>query len=61
VVVAVLIGCATRLAMSGEQRQQMPFDTIDLGEAAALVCRLGRFGEIEGEMDWHQRIERKRE
>jgi hypothetical protein len=61
VVVALLVGCATRLAMSAEQRQQMPFDIIDLGAGPALVCRPRRLGEIEGKMDWHQRIERKRE
>src|SRR5205085_5251253 len=58
---AVLVGRAVRLTMSAEQRQQTLLGAIDLEMGAALLRRLERLGEVEGNMDRHQRIERERE
>jgi hypothetical protein len=58
---AVLVGGAVRFTMSAERRQQTPLGAADPGMNAALVLRLERLGEIEGKVDRHQRVERKRE
>jgi hypothetical protein len=58
---AVLVGGAVSFRMSAEQGQQTPLGAAHLGMNAALVLRLERVGEIEGEVDRHQRVERERE
>ena len=62
---AVLAGFVVGLTMSGEQRQHMSFDAAALGVvvgvASSMMRRIQRLGDIEGDVDRHQRIERKRE
>ena len=60
VMFAVLVGRAVRFTMSAEQRQQTPLGAADLDVSAAVLRRLERLGEIEGDVDRHQRVERER-
>ena len=61
VMFAVLVRRAVRFTMSAEQRQQTLLGAADLEVGAALPRRLDRLGEVEGEVDRNQRVERERE
>jgi hypothetical protein len=63
---AMIVGRVVRFGMSAEQRQQTLLDAPDLevGDLEvgdAMLRRLERLGEIEGNVDRHQRVERERE
>jgi hypothetical protein len=57
---AVLVGRAVRFTMSAEQPQQTLLGAADLNVRAAMVRRLDRLGEVEGEVHRDQRVERER-
>lgn len=60
---AVLVGLAADVLVADEQRQQMPFGAagLSVGVDAPLVRRRERLGEIEGDVNRHERVERERE
>jgi hypothetical protein len=58
----MLVGRAVRFTVSAEQRQQTLLGIADLDMGAALLRGPKRaLGEVEGQVDRHQRVERERE
>jgi hypothetical protein len=56
-----MIGPAVPRAMPHQQGQQAPFGAVGRSGYAVLPrCRSKRLGEIEGEVDRHQRVEGER-
>jgi hypothetical protein len=61
--VAVVVGFAADMTVADEERQQMPFGAtgLSVGVRAPMVRRGERLGQVEGNVDRHERIERERE
>ena len=60
---AVVVGFAADMTVADEQRQQMPFGAagLSVGVRAPVVRRRERLGQVEGNVDRHERIEHERE
>lgn len=60
---ATVVGFAADMAVADEHRQEMPVGAAGLGVRirAPVMRRSESLGEVEGNVDRHQRVERERE
>ena len=58
----MVVGFATGVAVADKHRQEMPVGAAGLGMrvSAPVMRRSESLGEVEGNMDRHQRVERER-